>query len=80
MTSLYDWATVILFAALSALFLQRSWGPKLERDEMVRYIPAAIGCAVSNALGNSGQHFWATLVLIATVIALYLRWRAPHSQ
>lgn len=46
----YDWATVIVFAGLIVLFLQRSQG--VARDHLWQYLVAAVGCAVTNYLGN----------------------------
>lgn len=46
----YDWITIIVFAGLIVLFLQRSQGEA--RDHLWQYLVAAIGCAVTNFLGN----------------------------
>jgi hypothetical protein len=46
----YDWTTIILFAGLIVLFLQRSQG--VARDHLWQYLVAAIGCAATNYLGN----------------------------
>ncbi len=46
----YDWSTVIVFAGLIVLFLQRSQG--VARDHLWQYLVAAVGCAVTNYLGN----------------------------
>ncbi len=48
----YDWITVIVFAGLIVLFLQRSQGEA--RDHLWQYLVAAVGCAVTNYLGNTG--------------------------
>jgi hypothetical protein len=50
METLYDWLTILVFAGLIVLFLQRSQG--VERDYLWQYLLAAIGCAVTNYLGN----------------------------
>lgn len=50
METVYDWATMIVFAGLIVLFLQRSQGEA--RDHLWQYLVAAIGCAVTNFLGN----------------------------
>lgn len=50
METVYDWATMIVFAGLIVLFLQRSQGEA--RDHLWQYLVAAIGCAVTNYLGN----------------------------
>lgn len=67
METIYDWITVIIFAGLVVIFLQRSVGDR-EHDSIVSYLPAAIGCAVSNWLGNQGY----TLFAVAGIIALLL--------
>ncbi len=46
----YDWITIIIFAGLIVLFLQRSQGAA--RDHLWQYLVAAVGCAVTNYLGN----------------------------
>ena len=46
----YDWLTIIVFAGLIVLFLQRSQG--VPRDHLWQYLVAAVGCAGTNYLGN----------------------------
>lgn len=50
METVYDWTTIIVFAGLIVLFLQRSQGEP--RDHLWQYLVAAIGCATTNYLGN----------------------------
>jgi hypothetical protein len=50
METAYDWITVIVFAGLIVLFLQRSQGEA--RDHLWQYLVAAVGCAATNYLGN----------------------------
>lgn len=52
METVYDWATMVVFAGLVVLFLQRSQGEA--RDELWQYLVAAVGCAGTNYLGNQG--------------------------
>ena len=52
MQTVYDWATMIVFAGLIVLFLQRSQGAP--RDHLWQYLVAAVGCAATNYLGNEG--------------------------
>jgi len=59
--------TVALFAGLAILFLQRSSSPE-PKDRIIHYLPPALGCAVANWLGNSGQDLLAIVVLGAAVI------------
>jgi hypothetical protein len=51
----YDWLTVAIFAGLIVIFLQRSVGDDEPVDSIWHYLPAAVGCAVSNYLGNEGE-------------------------
>lgn len=48
----YDWTTIIVFAGLIVLFLQRSQG--VARDHLWQYLVAALGCMGTNYLGNEG--------------------------
>lgn len=50
----YDWVTVAIFAGLIVIFLQRSVGDGEPQDSIMSYLPPAIGCALSNYLGNEG--------------------------
>ncbi len=49
----YDWITVGIFAGLIVIFLQRSVGEGEPQDSIWHYLPPAIGCAISNQLGNA---------------------------
>ncbi len=50
MSTVYDWSTMVVFAGLVVLFLQRSQGEA--RDSLWQYLVAAVGCAATNYLGN----------------------------
>lgn len=52
METVYDWATVAIFAGLIVLFLQRSSGAGEPQDNIWQYLGASIGCALANYLGN----------------------------
>ena len=72
MQTVYDWLTMIVFAGLIVLFLQRSQGEP--RDHLWQYLVAALGCAGTNYLGNEGFrlidarfHFAAVLLGAATL-------------
>jgi hypothetical protein len=69
--TVYDWVTVLGFAGLVTLFLQRS---SLENppDTIWHYLPPAIGAAVCNYLGNEGMDIAAIAVGIATVAYVFL--------
>ena len=72
MQTVFDWATVGIFAGLVVLFLQRSVSPGPSRDSILHYIPAAIGCALANYLGNNDQEVLAVAVLAAVVVYTFM--------
>lgn len=71
METVYDWVTVLGFAGLVTLFLQRS---SLENppDTIWHYLPPAIGAAVCNYFGNEEMHVPAIGVGIATIAYVIL--------
>ena len=75
MQTVYDWVTLAMFCGLVTLFLQRSVGPAIPGDRVVKYVPAALGCAVGNYFGNHGDDLVAILLIAATIgyAALVLR-------
>jgi hypothetical protein len=52
--TLFDWASVAVFAGLMVLYLQRSMAEGEPKDKIWHYGPPAIGCAVANQVGNAG--------------------------
>lgn len=66
METVYDWITIIIFAGLVVLFLQRSVADE-SSDSIWQYLPAALGCAVSNYLGNHGYHLLAIGLIALTL-------------
>lgn len=63
MQTIYDWLSLVIFAGLAVLFLQRSVdGESMNR--MWLYLPPALGCAFANWLGNSGYPIPAVLTLV----------------
>jgi uncharacterized BrkB/YihY/UPF0761 family membrane protein len=60
----------MIFAGLITLFLQRS-SEQQPRDNIVDYIPAALGCAIANYLGNNDQQIFAILVIIAILCYIW---------
>jgi hypothetical protein len=66
MTTVFDWLTVMVFAGLIVLFLQRSTD-ETPRDELWQYLIPSVGCAVCNYLGNEGYTVFAILVLVAVL-------------
>ena len=69
METVYDWVTVGIFAALVVLFMQRSTGDELQRDEdsLLLYLAAGAGCAAANYFGNQEQHVVAVLLIAGTL-------------
>jgi hypothetical protein len=63
----YDWLTVAIFAGLIVVFLQRSVGDDEPVDSIWSYLPAMIGCAVSNYLGNHGYEILGILGIAAVL-------------
>lgn len=67
MQTVYDWVTLAMFCGLVTLFLQRSVGPAIPGDRAFKYVPAALGCAGGNYLGNAGYDLAAIALLAATL-------------
>jgi uncharacterized membrane protein YjjP (DUF1212 family) len=67
MQSVWDWASLAVFAGLAVLYLQRSVDETGAKDRIVDYLPPAIGCAIANYLGNHGYGLVAILLLAAAV-------------
>lgn len=63
----YDWITIAIFAGLIVIFLQRSVGEGEPQDSILSYLPPAIGCAVSNYVGNQGYDILAILGIVAVL-------------
>lgn len=59
----FDWVTIMVFAGLIVLFLQRS-SMDNPPDTIWQYLPPAIGCGAANYLGNEGYVAGAVGVLI----------------
>lgn len=70
MQTIYDWTTMIVFAGLVVLFLQRSQGEV--RDQLWQYMVAALGCAATNYVGNEGYHVVAAAMLVATIMFIFM--------
>ena len=70
METVWDWVTVIGFAGLVTLMLQRS-SEEVPRDSLWQYAPPAIGFAVANYLGNNGQPWLAGVGLIIIVAYIF---------
>lgn len=75
METIFDWVTVAIFAGMVVLFLHRSTADEPPKDNIVQYLPPALGCAVANFLGNHGQvQFGAALTVgVLVYVALVLK-------
>lgn len=85
MKTIYDLLTMVIFAGLVVLFLQRSTAAE-PRDHMYQYAPPAIGCAVANYVGNQAversNNILAGLAIgiILAVVAYILYVLKPFNQ
>ncbi len=70
METVWDWLALGLFAGLVVLLLQRSMEPE-PSDRLWQYLPAAVGCAGANALGNNDYGIIAALLLAGTVAYIF---------
>ena len=68
MKSLYDLVSLIIFAGIAVLFLQRSASAEPDTTSLWKYAVAAIGCAVADVLGNNGQMIPSIIVFIALAV------------
>ena len=67
MKSIYDVISLILFAGVALLFLQRSASAERDPIPLWRYAISAAGCAAGDLAGNDGLPIAAGLAFIATV-------------
>ena len=68
MSTIWDFVTLAIFAGLIVLFLQRSMDEEPPADDpMWRYLVAAVGCAVTNYLGNEVSGLAAAATLLVTI-------------
>jgi hypothetical protein len=81
--TVYDWLTVMIFAGLIVLFLQRSTGDAEPRDSIWQYLAASAACAVANyvgndkngaiseAIGDTGRHLLAVAIIMGVLAYVY---------
>lgn len=72
METIYDWITVAIFGGLIVLFLHRSVGDAPPKDNILQYMPPAIGCALANYVGNEGQGALSALIVVAVLAYILL--------
>ena len=81
--TIYDLLTMVIFAGLVVLFLQRSTAAE-PRDHMYQYAPPAIGCAVANWVGNPTPKGlgldWLAVVIILAVVGYVWYVLKPFNQ
>jgi len=71
MTTVFDWLTVAIFAALAVVYLQRSLGERPAHDAVWKYLPPAAVCMIANQIGNGG---WILPATVLMVVALAYVW------
>lgn len=83
MSTIYDLITMVIFAGLVVLFLQRSTASE-PRDHMYQYAPPAIGCAIANYVGNPEPKGlgldWLAAAIILAVVGYILYVLKPFNQ
>ena len=79
MKTIYDWLTVLIFAALVTRFLQQSVAARDDGDSIWHYLLPCLGCAAANWLGNDGLH-WAAVGMIAATVGYILVFLRPFSR
>ena len=57
LNAVYDLITMIIFAGVAALFLQRSTAHD-SGDHTHEYLPPCMGCAAANYTGNQSEACW----------------------
>ncbi len=72
MKTIYDIVSMVMFAGIAVLYLQRSASEEQDSVAIWKYGVVALGCAGGNMLGNQGHPIVAGAMLIAVVIASIL--------
>ena len=67
MSSIYDVVSLIMFAGVALLFLQRSAASEADPVPLWRYAVAAAGCAAGDVMGNNNHPVEAVATLAVTV-------------
>ncbi len=71
METLYDWLSLLAFAGLITLFLNRS-AMDNPPDTIWHYMPPSIACAVANYVGNEGYGAVAIAILAGVLAYVHL--------
>ncbi len=81
--TIYDLATLVVFAGLVVLFLQRSAAAEAS-DHMYQYAPPAAGCAIADWVGNPAPKGlglgWLAAAMLLAVIGYILYVLKPFDQ
>lgn len=70
METLYDWLSLLAFAGLITLFLNRSAMDE-PPDTIWHYMPPSLACAVANYVGNEGYGAVAIVILVGVGLYVY---------
>ncbi|MFC3309902.1 XrtV sorting system accessory protein [Blastomonas aquatica] len=68
METAFDWLSVAVFGAIALTYLHRSLILTIRPDPIIAYLPPVAACALANWLGNEGEGFAASGILLAAVI------------
>ena len=71
MQTAWDLVTLLGFAGLITLFLQRS-SQERPQDKLWQYAPPALACAGANYIGNNGNPVLAAVVLAAAALYVFM--------
>lgn len=67
MQTIFDWVSLVAFAGLVVLFLQRSMDGE-GMDKIWLYLPPSLGCVAANWLGNKGYPLLSVAVLMFSLV------------
>ena len=70
MESIFDWITVVTFAGLAVLYLQRSSADD-PQDKVWHYLPPALGCMAVNWIGENVSAIAGVIGLVAVLAYIY---------
>jgi hypothetical protein len=71
MSTVYDWLTVIIFAGLAIIYLQRSAGERPDHDAVWKYLPPAVTCVAANQIGNADWPLPATVMMFGVLAYIW---------
>ncbi len=75
MKTVFDLVSLIMFAGLAILYLQRSASPQPDSIALWKYAVAAIGCATADYLGDQGHAVMSVVVFAALIVFALLMLR-----